>query len=104
MIYGIKNNNFDPYSVILAIATNIPPQRLKTGFVPFQLCTSLSSVYFHCMKVRLYEIYIDRYIARKVLFSKEQWVPVSFLNYTCLINCKDACMCFYTNTRQDWHF
>ncbi len=27
-----KINNFDPYSVLLAIATNIP-QRLKTGFV-----------------------------------------------------------------------
>ncbi len=25
-------NNFDPYNVFLAIATNIP-QRLKTGFV-----------------------------------------------------------------------
>ncbi len=33
MIFGIKeNHNFDPYSVFLAIATNIP-QRLKTGFV-----------------------------------------------------------------------
>ncbi len=28
----IGNNNFDPYNVFLAIATNIP-QRLKTGFV-----------------------------------------------------------------------
>ncbi len=28
----IKINNFDPYNVFLAIATNIP-QRLKTGFV-----------------------------------------------------------------------
>ncbi len=27
-----KNNNFDPYNVLLAIAINIP-QRLKTGFV-----------------------------------------------------------------------
>ncbi len=27
-----KINNFDPYNVFLAIATNIP-QRLKTGFV-----------------------------------------------------------------------
>ncbi len=27
-----KNYNFDPYNVLLAIATNIP-QRLKTGFV-----------------------------------------------------------------------
>ncbi len=35
MIFGIKENkidNFDPYNVLLAIATNIP-QRLKTGFV-----------------------------------------------------------------------
>ncbi len=33
MIFGIKKlNNFDPYNVLLAIATNIP-QRLKTGFV-----------------------------------------------------------------------
>ncbi len=34
MIFGIKekNNNFDPYSVFLAIATN-KAQRLKTGFV-----------------------------------------------------------------------
>ncbi len=33
MIFGInKINNFDPYNVFLAIATNIP-QRLKTGFV-----------------------------------------------------------------------
>ncbi len=34
MIFGIKekNDNFDPYNVFLAIATNIP-QRLKTGFV-----------------------------------------------------------------------
>ncbi len=33
MIFGIrKNDHFDPYIVILAIATNIP-QRLKTGFV-----------------------------------------------------------------------
>ncbi len=33
MIFGIKNNNnFDPYNVLLAIATNIP-QQLKTGFV-----------------------------------------------------------------------
>ncbi len=33
MIFGIrKNDNFDPYIVFLAIATNIP-QRLKTGFV-----------------------------------------------------------------------
>ncbi len=34
MIFGIKSkiNNFDPYNVFLAIATNIP-QRLKTGFV-----------------------------------------------------------------------
>ncbi len=33
MIFGIKKiNNFDPYNVFLAIATNIP-QRLKTGFV-----------------------------------------------------------------------
>ncbi len=31
MIFGIKekNNNFDPYNVLLAIATNIP-QRPKT--------------------------------------------------------------------------
>ncbi len=33
MIFGIKKMyNFDPYNVLLAIATNIP-QRLKTGFV-----------------------------------------------------------------------
>ncbi len=34
MIFGIKEkiDNFDPYNVFLAIATNIP-QRLKTGFV-----------------------------------------------------------------------
>ncbi len=33
MIFGIKkSNNFDPYNVFLAIATNIP-QRLKTAFV-----------------------------------------------------------------------
>ncbi len=33
MIFGIKKiNNFDPYNVFLAIATN-KPQRLKTGFV-----------------------------------------------------------------------
>ncbi len=41
MVFGIKENlnvkrhkseNFDPYNVFLAIATNIP-QRLKTGFV-----------------------------------------------------------------------
>ncbi len=32
MIFGIKNDNFDPYYVFLAIATNIP-QRLETGFV-----------------------------------------------------------------------
>ncbi len=33
MIFVIKKiNNFDPYNVFLAIATNIP-QRLKTGFV-----------------------------------------------------------------------
>ncbi len=34
MIYGIKEKIiiFDPYNVLLAIATNIP-QRLKTGFV-----------------------------------------------------------------------
>ncbi len=35
MIFGIKKNkmdNFDPYNVLLAIATNIP-QRLKTSFV-----------------------------------------------------------------------
>ncbi len=33
MIFGIKKiDNFDPYNVFLAIATNIP-QRLKTGFV-----------------------------------------------------------------------
>ncbi len=31
MIFGIKEN-FDPYNVFLAIATNIP-QRRKTGFV-----------------------------------------------------------------------
>ncbi len=30
--HKIKINNFDPYNVFLAIATNIP-QRLKTGFV-----------------------------------------------------------------------
>ncbi len=33
MIFGIeKNYNFDPYNVLLAIATNIP-KILKTGFV-----------------------------------------------------------------------
>ncbi len=34
MIFGIKEKSiiFDPYSVFLAIASNIP-QRLKTGFV-----------------------------------------------------------------------
>ncbi len=33
MIFGIKNiDNFDPYNVFLAIATNVP-QGLKTGFV-----------------------------------------------------------------------
>ncbi len=35
MIFGIKvpkMYNFDPYNVLLAIATNIP-QQLKTGFV-----------------------------------------------------------------------
>ncbi len=33
MIFDIKkNDNFDPYNVFLAIATNIL-QRLKTGFV-----------------------------------------------------------------------
>ncbi len=34
MIFGIKEKsiNFDPHSVFLAIATNIP-QRFKTGFV-----------------------------------------------------------------------
>ncbi len=34
MIFGIKEKmyNFDPYNVLLAIATNIL-QRLKTGFV-----------------------------------------------------------------------
>ncbi len=33
MIFGIKKMyNFDPYNVLLAIATNIP-QRLKTGVV-----------------------------------------------------------------------
>ncbi len=33
MIFGIKKKyNFDPYNVLLAIATNIL-QRLKTGFV-----------------------------------------------------------------------
>ncbi len=33
MIFGIKkNDNFDPYNIFLAIATNIPVQ-LKTGFV-----------------------------------------------------------------------
>ncbi len=34
MIFGIKKNifNFDPYNVLLAIATNIP-MLLKTGFV-----------------------------------------------------------------------
>ncbi len=32
MIFGIKIDNFDPYNVFLAIATNIL-QRLKTGFV-----------------------------------------------------------------------
>ncbi len=33
-IFGIKRkiNNFDPYNVFLAIATNIP-QRLKTAFM-----------------------------------------------------------------------
>ncbi len=30
--HKIKMYNFDPYNVLLAIATNIP-QRLKTGFV-----------------------------------------------------------------------
>ncbi len=30
--YNIKINSFDPFNVVLAIATNIP-QRLKTGFV-----------------------------------------------------------------------
>ncbi len=33
MIFGIKKiDNFDPYNVLLAIATNIPVW-LKTGFV-----------------------------------------------------------------------
>ncbi len=34
MIFGIKENvyNFDPYNVLLAIATNIP-QWFNTGFV-----------------------------------------------------------------------
>ncbi len=32
MIEMRKIDNFDPYNVFLAIATNIP-QRLKTGFV-----------------------------------------------------------------------
>ncbi len=34
MIFGIKekNNNFDPYNALLAIATNIPVL-LMTGFV-----------------------------------------------------------------------
>ncbi len=33
MIFGIKENrSFDPYNVLLAIATNIPV-RLMTGFV-----------------------------------------------------------------------
>jgi len=34
MIFGIKekNDNFDPYNVLLAIPTNVPV-RLKTGFV-----------------------------------------------------------------------
>ncbi len=34
MIFGIKDKmyNFDPYNVLLAIATNIP-QRLNTAFV-----------------------------------------------------------------------
>ncbi len=34
MIFGIKEklNNFDPYNLFLAIATNIP-KWLKTGFV-----------------------------------------------------------------------
>ncbi len=42
-----KKNIFDPYSVFLAIATNIP-QRLKTGFV-FQghKCPGSSKLY-HC--------------------------------------------------------
>ncbi len=31
MIFSIKNYIFDPYDVLLAIATNIPV-RLKTGF------------------------------------------------------------------------
>ncbi len=30
--YKRKNNNFDPYNILLAIGTNIP-MRLKTGFV-----------------------------------------------------------------------
>ncbi len=32
MVFGIKENYFDPCNVFLAIATNIP-QQLKTGFV-----------------------------------------------------------------------
>ncbi len=32
MFFSIKENHFDPYNVLLAIATNIP-QQLKTGFV-----------------------------------------------------------------------
>ncbi len=42
MIFGIKKiNNFDPYNVFLAIATNIA-QQIKTGFVvQGHICSTL---------------------------------------------------------------
>ncbi len=77
-------DNFDPYNVFLAIATNIP-QRLKTGFVLqghicvlerlyknglFSVGVKLTPVGFHavCQKSTLWKTLTNQVRNRKPLF------------------------------------
>ncbi len=58
MIFGIKEKSiFDPYNVLLAIATNIP-QRLKTGFVVQGHTHTHTHTHTHIYIYSIYIIYL----------------------------------------------
>ncbi len=78
-----KIDNFDPYNVFLAIATNIP-QRLKTGFVvQGHIYEWYSGNWQHKLQYRSYQIYFLPYFVIKM---ENVFVVYIYIYTDCTIN------------------
>ncbi len=65
MIFGIKIDNFEPYNVLLAIATNIPVRLKETVHPKMKI---LSSFTHHQVDPNLYECVCSEH--KKIYFEE----------------------------------